>query len=73
MRLCSGRWCGCAQADGAAVLLVVEVLEVPEEPPEDVADSVVDAGVDVVVDPESLFDELVVELAGFLELPESVL
>ncbi len=52
------------------MLLVVEVLEVPEEPPEDVAESVVDAGVDVVVDPESLFDELVVELAGFLDLTE---
>ena len=55
------------------MLLVVEVLEVPEEAPEDVAESVVDAGVDVVVDPESLFNEEVVELAGFLELPESVL
>ena len=55
------------------MLLVVEVLEVSEEPPEDVAESVVDAGVDVVADPESLFDEVVVELAGFLELPESVL
>jgi hypothetical protein len=67
------RPCGCAQADGAAVLLVVEVLDVPEEPPEEVAESVVDAGVDVVVDHESLFDEVAVELAGFLELPESVL
>jgi hypothetical protein len=59
------------------VLLVVEVLEVPEEPPEDAVESLVDegvdAGVDVVVDPESLFDEVVVGLAGFLELPESVL
>ncbi len=55
------------------MLLVVEVLDVPEEPPEEVAESVVDAGVDVVVDPESLFDEVVEELAGFLELPESVL
>ncbi|MGA1505350.1 MAG: hypothetical protein ACO37V_02105 [Ilumatobacteraceae bacterium] len=59
------------------MLLVVEVLEVPEEPPEDAVESLVDegvdAGVDVVVDPESLFDEVVVELAGFLELPESVL
>lgn len=59
------------------MLLEVEVLEVPEVPPEDAVESLVDegvdAGVDVVVDPESLFDEVVVELAGFLELPESVL